>query len=231
MDLTVTKGTLVDDEIKERWAYWKAPVQKGFSLTKDPLQKIGILFETTDSTQSVKNYPFLGMQLFKHIPYEKTIEETIRVPLEDDEKNKIIADSIVMDLDLEKIPLDETGIADDNKNPTLQEIQESVSEQIQNELKNGGVNGLIKKIYNNLFSFWAKLTDSTPQTRSANITNANNETLINRVDNIGTIAKTMKNIEYKDFLVSDYLAKYGLKLTVVETPEATEEVQFKVSTI
>jgi hypothetical protein len=43
--LPVSKNPLSDIETKERWAYWKATVNKGFALTKDLLQPIGMLFE------------------------------------------------------------------------------------------------------------------------------------------------------------------------------------------
>ena len=72
IDLVVSKSN--DVETKERWIYWIGTVSKQFSLTENPLQTIGMLFETSrtpDENGKVAPYPFLGMQMFKYIPYEK----------------------------------------------------------------------------------------------------------------------------------------------------------------
>jgi hypothetical protein len=69
MDLTVSKVSLTDKVIKERWAYWKTPVKKGISLIEDPLQPFGMLFEYVPKSQDSENsetlktktYPFLGL--------------------------------------------------------------------------------------------------------------------------------------------------------------------------
>ena len=74
MDLVVSEDTINKVTTKERWVYWTAAVDEGISLTKDPFQKFGMLFETTKNAEMVK-YPFLGMQLFKNITYEKKIKE------------------------------------------------------------------------------------------------------------------------------------------------------------
>ena len=83
IDLVVKKNTLTSEMVKERWAYWIAPVKKGFSLIENPLSKIGMIFETTSTSSdreqvksnNIGRYAFLGMQLFKHIPYTKALKE------------------------------------------------------------------------------------------------------------------------------------------------------------
>jgi hypothetical protein len=60
MDLVVSEDTINKVTTKERWVYWTAAVDEGISLTKDPFQKFGMLFETTKDAEMVK-YPFLGM--------------------------------------------------------------------------------------------------------------------------------------------------------------------------
>lgn len=75
-DTTVLNNTIIEEEVKERWGYWKIGVNKGCSLTDDLLSSIGIVFEkATDSERPVdkngndEDFAFLGMQLFKYIPY------------------------------------------------------------------------------------------------------------------------------------------------------------------
>jgi hypothetical protein len=83
IDLVVKENTLTSEVVKERWAYWIAPVTKGFSLTENPLSKLGMLFETslsasgigTTKSNDVGRYVFLGMQMFKHIPYTKALKK------------------------------------------------------------------------------------------------------------------------------------------------------------
>ena len=83
IDLVVKENTLTSEVIKERWAYWITSVEKGFSLTENPLSKLGMLFETSKSatgigttkTNDIGRYAFLGMQLFKHIPYTKALKD------------------------------------------------------------------------------------------------------------------------------------------------------------
>ena len=76
IDLPISKNPLSDQTIKERWAYWKTSVNKGFSLTEDPLQSLGMLFEyqapeDDQNKLKTKTFPFLGMQMFRYVPYEK----------------------------------------------------------------------------------------------------------------------------------------------------------------
>jgi hypothetical protein len=62
MDLVVSKDPFDDKKVtKERWIYWKSKVNNSLSLTKDPFQKFGMLFETTNKETSMTKYPFLGM--------------------------------------------------------------------------------------------------------------------------------------------------------------------------
>ena len=89
IDLIVEKDPLTSEVTKERWIYWIEPVTKGFSLIENPLSKLGMLFETTKEIppeteeqtedKQVSNeegrYVFLGMKLFKHIPYETSSKE------------------------------------------------------------------------------------------------------------------------------------------------------------
>lgn len=98
-DLLVSEDPLTEEKTYERWYYWKSMVTKGFSLTDDMLSRIGILFETTKSsseqslsstqnetvTKSLHKYPFLGMQLFRYIPYEKKLPEIEETKIEDEE--------------------------------------------------------------------------------------------------------------------------------------------------
>jgi hypothetical protein len=77
VDLVVEENIFTSEVIKERWAYWIAPVTKGFSLIENPLSKLGMLFETTEkiTEENSGRYVFLGMQLFKYIPYETSLEK------------------------------------------------------------------------------------------------------------------------------------------------------------
>lgn len=98
-DLLVSEDPLTEEKTYERWYYWKSMVTKGFSLTDDMLSRIGMLFETTkaaseqalpvtqDNTaiKSLYKYPFLGMQLFRYIPYEKKLPEVEETGIEDGE--------------------------------------------------------------------------------------------------------------------------------------------------
>lgn len=74
-DTTVTNNTIIEDEVKERWAYWTAKVNKSFSLTDDLLSSIGIVFEKSDDIEREEDFAFLGMQLFKYIPYHSNKRE------------------------------------------------------------------------------------------------------------------------------------------------------------
>lgn len=79
IDIVISKTD--GETIKERWVYWKGVVKKQFSLTENPLQTIGMLFEIENKPNAEtlikdKSYPFLGMQMFRYIPYEKKEVDT-----------------------------------------------------------------------------------------------------------------------------------------------------------
>jgi hypothetical protein len=64
IDIVISKTD--EETIKERWVYWKGVVKKQFSLTENPLQTIGMLFEIENKPNAEtlikdKSYPFLGM--------------------------------------------------------------------------------------------------------------------------------------------------------------------------
>lgn len=96
IDIVISKTD--GETIKERWIYWKGVVKKQFSLTENPLQTIGMLFEIENKPNAEtlikdKSYPFLGMQMFKYIPYEKKEVITDPIPVEktnDEIQNEVI---------------------------------------------------------------------------------------------------------------------------------------------
>ena len=83
-DTTVLNNTIIEEEVKERWGYWKIGVNKGYSLTDDLLSSIGIVFEKAkdakrppDKNDNDEDFAFLGMQLFRYIPYRSNKREEI----------------------------------------------------------------------------------------------------------------------------------------------------------
>jgi hypothetical protein len=67
-DTTVLNNTIIEEEVKERWGYWKIGVNKGYSLTDDLLSSIGIVFEKAknaerppDKNGNDEDFAFLGM--------------------------------------------------------------------------------------------------------------------------------------------------------------------------
>ena len=103
IDLTVKENTLTDSLVRERWAYWIAPVTKGFSLTEDPLSRLGMLFETsqgagalgTVKTGDIGRYVFLGMQMFKYVPYTTALEKITYTSLpEGTSPEKVLAEAL-----------------------------------------------------------------------------------------------------------------------------------------
>lgn len=81
-DTTVLNNTIIEEEVKERWGYWKIGVNKGYSLTDDLLSSIGIVFEKAkdakrplDKNGNDEDFAFLGMQLFRYIPYRSNKRE------------------------------------------------------------------------------------------------------------------------------------------------------------
>lgn len=100
IDLVVKEDIFTSEVIKERWAYWIAPVTKGFSLIEDPLSKLGMVFETTETKEThrreseIGRYVFLGMQMFKHIPYETALETIITTELTEEEQTDVIEKAI-----------------------------------------------------------------------------------------------------------------------------------------
>ena len=103
IDLTVKENTLTDSLVRERWAYWIAPVTKGFSLTEDPLSRLGMLFETSqgagavgsEKTGDIGRYVFLGMQMFKYVPYTTALEKITYTTLpEGTSPEKVLAEAL-----------------------------------------------------------------------------------------------------------------------------------------
>lgn len=54
--------------IKERYIWWKAPVQHNYNLTDDLYSRVGTLFYT--DSKSLKSYPIVSAQLFKYKTYK-----------------------------------------------------------------------------------------------------------------------------------------------------------------
>ena len=81
-DTKVFNETVIEEEVKERWCYWKIRVNEGVSLIEDQLSSIGLVFENAQAPleqngeKVYKDFTFLGMQFFKYYEYEsKQIEE------------------------------------------------------------------------------------------------------------------------------------------------------------
>jgi hypothetical protein len=100
IDLVVKEDIFTSEVVKERWAYWIAPVTKGFSLIEDPLSKLGMVFETTETEEAhrsnleIGRYVFLGMQMFKHIPYETALETIKTTELTEEKQTTAIENAI-----------------------------------------------------------------------------------------------------------------------------------------
>lgn len=61
--------------IKERYIWWKAPVQHSYNLTEDLYNRVGTLFYTQN--QNIKDYPIIGAQLFKYKAYKSNNVEIL----------------------------------------------------------------------------------------------------------------------------------------------------------
>jgi hypothetical protein len=61
--------------IKERYIWWKAPVQHNYNLTEDLYSRVGTLFYT--DSKSLKSYPITSAQLFKYKVYKSNNIEVL----------------------------------------------------------------------------------------------------------------------------------------------------------
>lgn len=82
-DLTVSpeiqedlEGNLITPAIKERYIWWKAPVQHNYNLTEDLYSRVGTLFYTDN--KSLKSYPINGALLFKYKTYKSNNIEVLK---------------------------------------------------------------------------------------------------------------------------------------------------------
>lgn len=198
MILPVSNKTITSEAVYEKWVYWIAKVNKGVSLTADPFQKFGVFFETEDiidETGKVINsgmtkYPFLGMQLFKHIPYERTIKDGkkqhLLVPTKE---NEYTIKTIFNDVGFTKNSYEDwKNIYNPIKDLEEADILAALSPYYRN---------LLLTIYNVLFAYGENQ-------------NENFGIISNNLD----IFKKLKANPYKEKLMIQFFEKYGINLSI-----------------
>ena len=198
MVLPVSNKTITSEAVYEKWIYWIAKVNKGISLTADPFQKFGVFFEKEDIVDEngkvinsgMTKYPFLGMQLFKHIPYERTIKDDAKpyllVPTKE---NEYTIKTIFNDVGFIEDSYDDW---EDIYNP----IKDSEESDILSALNPYYIN-LLLTIYNVLFAY-----------------GENQEENVGVISNNLDIFKKLKANPYKEKLMIQFFEKYGVNLSI-----------------
>lgn len=69
------EGEIITPAVKERYIWWKAPVKNNYNLTYDLYNRVGTLFYS--DSKSIKDYPIIGVQLFKYKVYKSNNYETL----------------------------------------------------------------------------------------------------------------------------------------------------------